>query len=80
MHILLKTLTGRTLLLDLEPTDTVADIKRMVFTQLTEFQGMPMSSFRILSAGEALSDDSQSIEELELQKKNCIIFIVFLLF
>jgi hypothetical protein len=57
MQIFLKTLAATTLSVDVEPTDTIAELKRAVFTGNSAFQGMPMASFRLIFESRQLSDE-----------------------
>ncbi|KAL7662819.1 Ubiquitin-like domain-containing protein [[Candida] zeylanoides] len=58
MQIKVKTLTGRDIPVDIEPTDRVARIKEM----MEEKEGIPPSQQRLIFNGSQLNDDS-SVQE-----------------
>ncbi len=51
-HIFLKMLTGKTITLDVEYSDTFEDVKNKLFTQESSpLQGLPIDKFRIILCG-----------------------------
>jgi len=65
--IFIKTLTGKTLSLDVESTDKILSLK----SKIQEREGVPVHSQRILFAGKEL-DDSKSISECGVQKEGIV--------
>ncbi len=57
MQIFIKTLTGKTITLDVELADTIGSLKQ----QFSEKEGIPLWTIRLLNRGRCLEDD-QSVE------------------
>ncbi|CUM66180.1 uncharacterized protein PRCAT00003838001 [Priceomyces carsonii] len=58
MRVKVKTLTGRDILVDIEPTDKIIGIKEM----MEEKEGIPPSQQRLIFNGSQL-DDNSTVEE-----------------
>lgn len=54
MQVIVRTLTGRDILVDIEPTDNVIRIKEM----MEEKEGIPPSQQRLIFNGSQLDDNS----------------------
>jgi large subunit ribosomal protein L40e len=58
MHLSLKLLDGRFVTLEVNPSDTIQDIKRKLFSSETNpCAGLPMAAFHIVFAGRPLPDE-----------------------
>mmetsp|Transcript_46502 Transcript_46502/g.95107 ORF Transcript_46502/g.95107 Transcript_46502/m.95107 type:complete len:785 (+) Transcript_46502:51-2405(+) len=67
MLIYVKTLTGKTIPLDVSPHDTVADMKRM----LNKREGIPVDHMRIIYAGKQV-EDARSLGSYNIQKESTL--------
>lgn len=54
MHVKVKTLTGRDIPIDIEPSDKIIRVKEM----MEEKEGIPPSQQRLIFNGSQLNDDS----------------------
>ncbi|KAJ5077460.1 polyubiquitin-b [Anaeramoeba ignava] len=68
MQIFVKTLTGKTITIEINPTDTIEYLKERIYDK----EGIPICEQRLIFAGKNLNENEKTVNDYNIEKQSTI--------